>query len=803
MKVLKFGGTSVGSPKRIREIINIIKDLKDIVVVVSAFGGITDQLIEAARLAQKNNPKYLEELKAIEKRHLESIKELLAKQKHATALKRVKADLQELREVLQGIHLIREVSPRTMDLIMSFGERLSSYIVAQAANALQLDTRSLIKTDNNFNNARVQMERTYRNIKEYFAKNKSLHIATGFIGSTDEEETTTLGRGGSDYTASILGAALDAKEIQIWTDVDGIMTADPRKAKKAFTIPEISYQEAMEMSHFGAKVIHPPTMLPALNKNIPIRIKNTMNPDFSGSVISNKGSKNEYPIKGVSSINNISLLTLQGAGMVGIAGIAQRLFGSLARQGISIILITQASSEQSITFAIKPEESTLAEKAINEEFALEIEAKKVDPVSCEDKLSVVAIVGENMRHSPGTAGKMFNALGKNGINVIAIAQGSSELNISTVIPQEDEAKAINALHDTFFLSGTKSINIFLVGTGLIGATLLKQIDEQSKFLALREQLDLNIVATANSKKMFWHENGKIREEKMDTPKFISKMAELNLPNSVFVDCTASEEITKHYESILKESISIVTPNKKANSGSYKEYQKLKATAAKHNIKFLYETNVGAGLPVLSTLNDLRDSGDMIEKIEAVLSGTLSYIFNSFDGSKPFSSVVKEAQEKGYTEPDPRDDLNGLDVARKILILARESGLELELKDIEVENLVPQDCRSSKSVDEFFVKLKNHDLDYKEKQEMAQKEGKKLCYIANMERKNKSAKVQVKLEAVNSSHPFSSLSGSDNIISFTTARYHDRPLVIKGPGAGAEVTAAGVFADIIRIAGYLS
>lgn len=800
MKVLKFGGTSVGTPERIKEIIEILKGYKNIAVIVSAFSGITDKLIETAKEAEKGNRSYKNDLKEIENRHLEAIKKL-TKNRKKVALE-VTQMLKELAQILNGVYLVKEVSKRTMDLVMSFGERLSAYIITNSIkNAEFLDSRKLIKTDDNFNYAKVQIEKSYKNIQEYFKKHKRLQIITGFIGSTDENETTTLGRGGSDYSAALFGAALNAEEIEIWTDVDGIKTADPRKVKKTFSLPNISYQEAMELSHFGAKVIHPPTMQPALNKKIPIRIKNTLNPSFIGSVISDK-STGDYPIKGISSISNIALLRLQGGGMVGVAGVSNRLFGALAKEKISVILISQASSEHSICFAIEPIATEKAKKVINEEFALEIQAKQIDPIIVEKDLSIIAVVGQNMRHSPGIAGKVFQALGRNGINIVAIAQGSSELNISAVINQKDESKALNAIHDAFFLSDTNSLNLFLVGTGLIGSTLLKQIAKEHDRLVKDQALEINLIALANSKKMIFNEDGisltnwqnelEKSQTKSDIDEFIEKMQELNLINSIFIDATASEEIASKYEKILKASISIVTPNKKACSSDTERYLKLNLAVSKSNAKFFYETNVGAGLPILSTLNDLINSGDEILKIEAVLSGTLSYIFNSFDGKKSFSAIVKEAQEKGYTEPDPRDDLNGLDVGRKLLILARETGQLLDLKDINIENLVPENCHKAKNIDDFFVELKKSDSYFQKKLKEAQSKNKKLCYIASLEGKN----AKVELKSIDQNHPFYSLSGSDNIISFTTSRYKDRPLVVKGPGAGAEVTAAGVFADIL-------
>ncbi len=808
MKILKFGGTSVGSPENIRKIASILENYTEIVVVVSAFGGTTDQLLEMTKLAEKGNLDYKLELDKLQSRHLEAIYDLISDtQVQKNTEEKVQKWLKELSEILHGVSLIKEASLRTRDLIMSFGERLSAYIISQYLDAQFLDTRELIKTDSNFSYARVDFEKSNSNIQEYFAQptHNKLHVATGFIASDENNATTTLGRGGSDYTAAILGAALNAEEIQIWTDVDGIMTADPRKVKKAFVIPRISYNEAMEMSHFGAKVIHPPTMQPAMNKDIPIRIKNTNNPKHPGSVISKESDSYNFPIKGISSIGKSSLVRLQGSGMIGVTGISFRLFGALSREKINIILISQASSEHSICFAVAPEDSEAAIKAINNEFAYEIQNKLIEPATYEADKSILAIVGENMIETPGTSGRIFSTLGQNSVNIDAIAQGSSELNISVVIDKKDEVKALNAIHDSLFLSKVKTLNLFLVGTGLIGKTLLQQISDQKEKILEDQNLDLRIIALANSKKMLFNQEGislqswqqqlETSQEKSAPEVFTKKIIELNLPNSIFVDCTASAELPTQYNELLKNSISIVTPNKKGSSANLKDYLKLQHAAAKSNARFLYETNVGAGLPIIGTLQNLLFSGDKIHKIEAVLSGTLSYIFNSFDGSKPFSSVVKEAQENGYTEPDPRDDLNGLDVARKLLILARESGHLIDMEDLEVENLVPEACQKAETVEEFFEKLKENEAYFEEKRAKAAAENKKLCYIASLEGK----KYKVELKAVDQNHPFYSLSGSDNIISFTTNRYTARPLVVKGPGAGAEVTAAGVFADILTVA----
>lgn len=817
MKILKFGGTSVGSADSIKKTVEILKGYKqkniEFAVVFSAMTGITNEIISVSHKAALHDNGYLQDLKAIEDRHIAAVKSLIDVKVQSKVVANVKILLNELEDILHGVYLLRELSLRSQDLLLSFGERLSTYIISEYLKQCDipcdfLDARTLIKTDHNFGYARINFKTTDKNIQDYFKEHKQLQVITGFIASTPTGETTTLGRGGSDYTASVFGAALSAEDIEIWTDVDGVMTADPKKVKRAFTLPAISYVEAMEMSHFGAKVIYPPTLQPAFNKKIPIWIKNTFNPQFEGTLISAKTKGNDYMIKGISSIQKISLMSLQGSGMVGVPGVSGRLFSTLAKEKINIILITQASSEFSICFALEPKDAYKAQEVIEEEFLVEIQAKKIERPQVEDNLSIIAIIGDNMRNTPGISGKMFSALGKNGINVNAIAQGSSELNLSVVINENDLSKALNALHESFFSFDQNSLNLFLVGVGLIGGTLIHQIEKQAAYLLKERQLKINIIAVGNSKKMLFSASGldpkrwreKFDEEAIPTnmASFVQEMNKLNLPNSVFVDCTSSKEVIKHYEEILNSSISIVTPNKLANSGNSDDYQKLRRSAFKHGAKFLYETNVGAGLPVINTLQDLIYSGDKILKIEGILSGTLSYIFNNYKGQVSFSDVVREAREKGYTEPDPRDDLNGMDVARKILILSREAGYELEISDVTIENILPEECLKAKSVDEFFVQLEKNNHVFLERRKKADDQNKVLRFIATLE----DGKAAVTLESVDSSHPFYSLSGSDNMIAYTTERYKDRPLVIKGPGAGAEVTAAGVFAEIISISNYL-
>jgi aspartokinase/homoserine dehydrogenase 1 len=814
MKILKFGGSSVATPERIKSVIEITKPYQaagPVAIVFSAFGGTTDTLIQLSLLALKGDANYKVKLSEIEKRHLDAVRALVDVQKQSSILAQVKFMMNELEDVLHGTFLVRERTSRTLDYIMSFGERLSTYIISEAyknegLQAEFLDARNVVRTDTNFGNAKIDFTATNKLIQDHFKQHKNLQIITGFVGTSESGETTTIGRSGSDYTAAIFAGALQATDLEIWTDVDGMMTADPRLVKKAFTVPQMSYEEAMELSHFGAKVIFPATMQPAMANGIPIWIKNTFNPIFRGTLISAESIPGKL-IKGISSVNNISLLSVQGSGLLGVAGVSMRLFGTLGQQKINVILISQASSEHSICFAIDSQFVRQAKDAIEHEFQYEIKSEEIDAVKVEGELSIVAVVGEGMKHSPGTSGRMFSALGKNGVNVSAIAQGSSELNISAVVRQVDVAKALNALHEAFFLSDHKLLNVFMVGTGLIGKTFVNMVHEQYNKLAKENLLEINIVAIANSKKMIFREDGLNLKtcvddmsqsgEAMTMSAFVDQMILLNLPNSIFVDNTSSEQVTDFYEAILSANISIVTPNKKANSGPHEKYKTLRATAFKRGAKFLYETNVGAGLPVINTLNDLLLSGDKVVRIEAVLSGTLNYIFSSFTEGKKFSDVVKEAKAKGYTEPDPRDDLNGMDVARKILILSREAGSHLELSDIQVENLVPESCRGAMSIDQFFSALEKHDAAFEEQRKKAADKKEKLRYMAVLEGGN----VEIHLKSVNDQHPFYSLAGSDNIILLTTERYHDRPMVIRGPGAGAEVTAAGVFADVIRIGHY--
>ncbi len=814
MKVLKFGGSSVGQPDRIRGIVDILKGYyasgDHFTVVFSAFGGVTDSLIEMSELAALGDDRYGQLYQAFADRHQQAIAALLDNPGlRAETAHQMRRSHEVLKNLLYGIFLVREASPRTMDYVLSFGERSSAYIISQALlqagiPADFLDARRVIKTDKTFGNAKVNFEKTYQKIKEYYVEHPKVQVVTGFIASAKGGLTTTLGRGGSDYTASLLAAGLDAEAIEIWTDVSGVLTADPRRVKKAFTIPRMTYAEAMEMSHFGAKVIYPPTLMPALQKRIPLYIKNTFEPTFSGTRVSEESNPEGSAVRGISSINNVALCTVSGTGMFGVPGIAGRIFGSLAAAGINVILITQGSSEHAISFAVQPNAAEASRAAVEEAFAFEIERGVVNRVKVERELSVVAIIGENMRYQPGISGRLFRALGKNGINAVAIAQGSSELNVSVVIAKQDETKALNALHEAFFLSDHKTLHLFIVGVGLIGGTLLRQIRKQNEYLRERRGMEVKVVGLANSKKMVFEAEGidldhwkdilKQSEIPIDLAVFVGRMRDLNLSNSIFVDNTADARIASFYEAILDESISISTPNKIATSSGYLQYQRLKKIADKRGVQFRYETNVGAGLPVISTLRDLIDSGDRISKIEGVLSGSLSYIFNNLDGSRPFHEIVREAREKGFTEPDPRTDLSGKDVARKILILARETGVGLDAEAVVVNNFLPEGAMEADSVDDFFQVLEREADFFESLRKQAQQDGMVLRMIATLDGEQASVGVQ----AVGQESPFYTLSGSDNMIVFTTDRYSVRPLVVRGPGAGAEVTAAGVFAEIIQI-----
>jgi aspartokinase/homoserine dehydrogenase 1 len=813
MKIIKFGGSSVANPDHINSVFSILHEKlreHEIAVVFSAFGGVTETLLSIAQLAREGDEAYRELLQSLEEKHLTIVRQLIAVQSQSTVMTFVKVRFKELEDLFHGIYLIKENSARTLDYVASFGERLSAFILAEAMQGKGfktqfLDARDVIRTNDRFGQAKVDFEVTNKAIQDYFQKHDGIKIITGFIASTAKGETTTLGRSGSDYTAAILAGALDAEDLEIWTDVSGVLTSDPKLVYAAFTIPQLSYNEAMELSHFGAKVIFPATMQPAMKRSIPIYIKNTFDPQNPGTLINGEVSPGAL-IKGISSISNVTIVTVQGAGLLDSIVGTSRIFKALAEVRINILLISQASSEHSICLAIKTQESYIAKEAVEKEFFYEIKSGEMEEVILRHDLATVAVVGENMKQNPGASGRMFRALGRNNINVAAIAQGSSELNISAVIPQPDLQKALNALHEAFFLSENKVLHVFLVGTGLIGQALIKMIANQQQKLRGDNELDIQIHGLANSRFMAFHEDGfdlknpyqlSDSDQKTDLKKFIQTMEEMNFSNTVFVDCTASQDVSELYAQILEAKVAIVTPNKKANSGSMEQYKNLKRIAKKRGVKFLYETNVAAGLPVINTLQDLMLSGDRVIKIEAVLSGSMNYIFSELESGEPFSEVVRKAKELGYSEPDPRDDLSGMDVARKILILGREAEQHLEFDAIDVQSMVPEDCLSAASVPEFFEKLKAHDVEFSNMLQDAESKGEKLRFMAKLE----NGTAQVGLNSIPLSHPFSGLSGSDNMILLTTDRYHDRPMIIRGPGAGADVTAAGVFADVIRIGNY--
>lgn len=811
MLVLKFGGTSVGSAaalKNVREIIQNHHAKHRLIVVVSAMSGTTDMLIEAGQKAAAQQEDYKDILKKIEDRHLHTIKELFPVQHQSHVLSLTKTYCNELEDLVNGIFMLGELSARTLDRLMSFGELMSSRIVAASfATDIQRsawkDSRAYIKTNDQYGNATVDFSATSRQLKALSTEDLDLFILPGFIAAGPDHSTTTLGRGGSDYTAAIVAAAVDAEKLEIWTDVSGMMTADPRWVTNARPIPNISYKEAMELSHFGAKVIYPPTIQPVMSKNIPVWIKNTFAPEDPGTVIHNVSAEGPDPIRGISSINHIALLSLEGSGMVGIPGFSKRLFEALAQEKINVILITQSSSEHSICVAVATECAEKAMLAVDEAFEREISLGIVDPLFVEKDLSIVALVGEHMKSHPGISGKMFGTFGRNGINVRAIAQGSSERNISAVISTIDVRKAINVLHEDFFETSYKQINLFIAGVGNVGKKLLAQIQQQQAFLMEHLRVHVRIIGLINSRKMIvvedeLNDNWADQLQSGDTAdlkSFADNIISRNLRNSVFVDVTAHDTVAKTYALFLQKSIAVVACNKIAASSAFSTYAQLKFLAREYNTRFLFETNVGAGLPVIGTLNDLLRSGDEILKIEAVLSGTLNYVFNNYDGTRPFCEVVKQAQEEGYTEPDPRLDLSGTDVARKIMILAREAGEKMEMDSIENIGFLPASCMQG-DVADFYLELEKHEAHFKKLYDEASAKQCKLKFVASYSK----GQASVGLQHITEQHDFYHLYGKDNIVRFTTKRYPDQPLVVKGAGAGADVTASGVFADILRTMG---
>ena len=810
MQVLKFGGTSVANAENINKVVEIVSaniKKEPAVVVVSALGGVTDLLLGAATLASAGDEAYQEKLTVVEQRHLDAVKQLLPVAGQSQLLSLVKKACNEIEDICNGIYLLRELTARSKDRIASYGEWLSSQIIAARINtggvaAQWIDARELIRTNSNFTAAEVDYAVTNQQVHQYFKKaERALFILPGFIASDSNGITTTLGRGGSDFTAAIMAAALDATVLEIWTDVSGMMTADPRLTSNARIIPQISYQEAMELSHFGAKVIYPPTIQPVMGKGIPVWIKNTFAPADEGTLIEAVTRKDGDIVRGISSINNIALISLEGSGMIGIPGFSKRLFEALSSEKINVILITQSSSEHSICVGIDTGSAAKAKQAVDTAFANEIALNKVEPLQIESDLSIVALVGENMKSHPGISGRMFSAMGRNGVNVRAIAQGSSEKNISAVIATRDVRKSINVLHEEFFETSYKQVNLYITGTGNVGARLLAQIQQQLAFMQQQQHLQVNIVGISNSRKMLLKEDGinmadwktQLEQgESANLEKFVSEIISRNLRNSIFVDVTASDVVAGVYAQLLEKSVNVVACNKVAASSAYSNYKKLKDLARAYNCQFLFETNVGAALPIIATLNDLVSSGDTIHRMQAVLSGTLNFVFNNYDGTRNFADVVKQAQEEGYTEPDPRLDLSGTDVMRKIMILAREAGHKMEMDDISNHSFMPASCMTG-TVADFYAAMGTEEAHFKRLLEKANAAGCKLKFVASFE----NGKAAVGLQHIDPKHDLYHLYGKDNIVLFYTDRYKEQPMVVKGAGAGAEVTASGVFADIIR------
>ena len=812
MQVLKFGGSSVANSANIHKVVAIVQSAiqkEATVLVVSALGGVTDNLLKTGELAAKADETYKGLLKEMENRHLDAVRELLPIQQQSATLSLVKQHFNELDGICDGVFLLGELSPRTKDRIVSYGELLSSLIISAKLQTLSIDqawidSRKLITTNSNHGNAVLDFATTEKNIQDHFKQNPhQLYVAPGFISSDSHQNTTTLGRGGSDYTGAIFASATNASVLEIWTDVSGMMTADPRLVQNAKPINRISYQEAMELSHFGAKIIYPPTIQPVMSKRIPVWVKNTFAPDEYGTLIEIESAVTDSFIRGISSINKISLLSLEGSGMIGIPGFSKRLFEALASERVNVILITQSSSEHSICVGINEVDTDKAKRSIDNAFNHEIQSGKVEPLKVETGLSIVALVGEQMKSHPGVSGKMFGALGKNGINVRAIAQGSSEKNISAVLSANDVKKAINVLHEEFFETSFKQLNVFVAGTGNVGGKLLGQIQKQFQYLQDNLRLQIQVIGLANSKRILINEDGinlSSWKEELQTAThgnihdFVKIIIDKNLRNSVFVDVTANAEVASVYGSLLGKSVAVVACNKIACSSPYASYHKLKSLSREFNAAFLFETNVGAGLPVIGTLNDLLRSGDKVNKIQAVLSGTLNFVFNNYDGTKPFAQVVRQAQEEGYTEPDPRLDLGGTDVMRKIMILAREAGQQLEMDDISNTYFLPASCFEG-SVEDFYAEMEKQEAHFKAIYDAAAAENCKLKFVAKYE----NGKASVGLQHIPAESDFYHLYGKDNLVLFYTERYPEQPLVIKGAGAGADVTASGVFADIIRVA----
>ena len=809
MKVLKFGGTSVGSVESILSLKAIVEkeaQKQPIIVVVSALGGITDKLIATSVLAQKGDETWKEEFQAMVERHHKMIDTIITDPRKREQLFNIVDSLfEQLRSIYFGVYLIHDLSKKTQDAIVSYGERLSSNIVATLVQGAKwYDSREFIKTVRKNHKNTLDSELTNRLVRRTFSDLQRISLVPGFISKDrDTDEITNLGRGGSDYTAAIIAAALDAEILEIWTDVDGFMTADPRVIKTAYTIKELSYIEAMELCNFGAKVVYPPTIYPVCVKNIPIRVKNTFNPDGEGSIIKQKVANNDKPIKGISSINGTTLITVAGLSMVGVIGVNRRIFTALADNGISVFMVSQASSENSTSIGVRDQDAAEAVEVLNGEFAKEIETGAMYPMHAENGLATIAVVGENMKNTPGIAGKLFGTLGRAGISMIACAQGAPQTNISFVVKSEHLRKALNAIHDSFFLSEYKVLNLFVCGVGTVGGQLLEQIHNQYEELKRTKRLKLNVVGIATSKKALFNSDGidlaNYRELLADAnesneSKLRDAIIEMNCFNSVFVDCTASKEVAEIYQPLLEHNISVIAANKIAASSSYEKYARLKETALARGVFFRYETNVGAGLPIIGTINDLRNSGDVILKIEAVLSGTLNFIFNEISADVTLSEAVRRAKEQGYSEPDPRIDLSGKDVIRKLVILAREAGYKVEKTDVEAHLFIPDEFFEG-SIEEFWKNLPKLDTDFEARRKQLDAEGKRWRFVATFDH----GKLSVALKEVDRTHPFYNLQGSNNIVALTTERYREYPMLIQGYGAGASVTAAGVFANIMSIA----
>ena len=809
MKVLKFGGTSVGSVESILSLKAIVEkeaQKQPIIVVVSALGGITDKLIATSLLAQKGDEAWKDEFQAMVERHHKMIDTIITDPRKREQLFNIVDSLfEQLRSIYFGVYLIHDLSKKTQDAIVSYGERLSSNIVATLVQGAKwYDSREFIKTVRKNHKNTLESELTNRLVRRTFSDLQRISLVPGFISKDrDTDEITNLGRGGSDYTAAIIAAALDAEILEIWTDVDGFMTADPRVIKTAYTIKELSYIEAMELCNFGAKVVYPPTIYPVCVKNIPIRVKNTFNPDGEGSIIKQKVANNDKPIKGISSINGTTLITVAGLSMVGVIGVNRRIFTALADNGISVFMVSQASSENSTSIGVRDLDAAEAVEVLNGEFAKEIETGAMYPMHAENGLATIAVVGENMKNTPGIAGKLFGTLGRAGISMIACAQGAPQTNISFVVKSEHLRKALNAIHDSFFLSEYKVLNLFVCGVGTVGGQLLEQIHNQYEELKRTKRLKLNVVGIATSKKALFNSDGidlaNYRELLADAnesneSKLRDAIIEMNCFNSVFVDCTASKEVAEIYQPLLEHNISVIAANKIAASSSYEKYARLKETALARGVFFRYETNVGAGLPIIGTINDLRNSGDVILKIEAVLSGTLNFIFNEISADVTLSEAVRRAKEQGYSEPDPRIDLSGKDVIRKLVILAREAGYKVEKTDVEAHLFIPDEFFEG-NIDEFWKNLPKLDADFEARRKQLDAEGKRWRFVATFDH----GKLSVALKEVDRTHPFYNLQGSNNIVALTTERYREYPMLIQGYGAGASVTAAGVFANIMSIA----